>query len=84
MNSCRQVLDDFELVVHHGDVGPVGFDPLECLLQAALGVLVAVGDQGANDHRALPHVMMLHLGDGEIEFLAQSGDQGLETAALFF
>ena len=84
MNSCRQVLEDLELVVHHGDIGPVAFDPLKGLLQAALGVLVAVGDQGANDHRALPHVVIIHLGDGEIELLAQAGDQWLEASALLF
>ncbi len=70
------ILHDLDQFVHNCHIGPMPVDPAGDLLQDPLGMPAIVTHQRAGNRRASPHIVMVYLCNGDIEFAMQARQQG--------
>ena len=60
----------------------VAFDPFDHFGEQAMDVAGPIGDAGHPQGGRLPEILVVHLGDGDVELVVHAGDDGFDDPAL--
>lgn len=60
-------MEELDLVVQHLGIAPVRLDEIHHIGQSLVGAAAVVADAGDAQRSHLPHILVLDLGDGDIE-----------------
>jgi hypothetical protein len=75
--AVKSNIHNFNLRVGH--LGQVGvFDEIHHLIQNGVDPLPVIGNGADPQHRLLPQILILYLGDGDVEPLPSAGDEAFD------
>lgn len=77
-------LIEFDCILEHITVCPIGVDPFGYGLQRLAQDNCVAVDHNAGDDGLVPFILQIHLGHRDVELAAQTRHQRLDTSTLFF